>query len=309
MPMENVTDTVEAAIQRLNQIDLQPVMRVENDGHLLCHVWGQREIAAIEVAIATRRPLLIRGEPGSGKSQIAKAAAYILGWMFHSFTVTPRTEPDDLIYRFDAVARLAEAHRGAVSLDPRDDLKYYEPGPLWLAFHWDSARLAGRKGEDNDSRRPSGHVVLIDEIDKADSDLPNSLLEIFGERTLRLPCEPYVVEVSQLLQTQPLVILTTNEDRELPAPFLRRCVVLTLETDPDSVDWLVSKRGCAYFSPVLNERVVRYMPHSVLEQAAELLVEERQQFKKTTFSPPGAAEYLDLLEALHTLRVAGNLDE
>lgn len=270
----------------------------------LCHDWSAREVDALQVALVTRRPLLLRGEPGSGKTQIARAAAHELGWALHAMTVRPRMEPEDVLYRFDAVERLAWAQDKA-HLSQLHSNRFYEPGPLWWALDWTSARKAQLSRSTRDVPEgppPVGHVVLIDEIDKADTDLPNSLLEVFGERELSLPCEPHTLSYRTHDALPPLILLTTNEDRELPAPFVRRCVVLSLEVRADDADWLVERRAKAHFGisgqndnrPCLSERVMR--------GAATLMTQERERFRAAGLAPPGVAEYLDLLQALHALQ-------
>ena len=105
------------------------------------HQWSQREIDALTLAVAAKRPLLVRGEPGTGKTQLARAAANHLGWVLESVTIHSRYEPQDLLYRFDAVKRLADAQLrdvGADWLEARE-AGYWEPGPLWRAFGWRSA--------------------------------------------------------------------------------------------------------------------------------------------------------------------------
>src|SRR3954468_18423833 len=115
------------------------------------HVFGESEVWAIDAALAARRPLLIRGEPGIGKTQLAKAAAVELGRAFLPFVVDARTEARDLLWHFDAVARLAEAQlqgalAGAGTADGsglRDALaveRFIHPRVLWWAFNWSAAR-------------------------------------------------------------------------------------------------------------------------------------------------------------------------
>ena len=191
------------------------------DGHeAAVHQWSQREIDALRLAQAAHRPLLLRGEPGTGKTQLARAVATHLGRTLLSETIHPRFEPSDLVYRHDAVRRLADAQ----AREPLDDHTYWHPGALWQAYNWASACQYGHCRQ---QPAPTGHVILIDEIDKADSDLPNSLLEVLGQRRLSIPALD--LRLSEPADQPPLILITTNEERELPPAFLRRCVVLNLD--------------------------------------------------------------------------------
>lgn len=148
-------------------------------------------IDAIDAALAAQRPLLVRGEPGIGKSQLVRAAARHLGRVSLSRVVDARTESTDLLWHYDAVARLADAQlAGALGAkEPAGRVRrrlavghYLRPGPLWWAFDWtDAARQAkalcqGEPPQDPDPNAPlppdpaRGSVVLVDEIDKADSE-------------------------------------------------------------------------------------------------------------------------------------------
>lgn len=309
--MSTSANNLSQALDSLASIQKNPPITKNEAG--LVHQWSPREAQAIQVALVTRRPLLIRGEPGCGKTQLAAAVAHELGWALHARTVHPRIEAQDLVYQFDAVKRLAYAHRHQTTNDDLDSPRYYEPGPLWWALDWCSAAKAGRRPlcaseQGKDKTQPVGHVVLIDEIDKADSDLPNALLELFGERQLTVPCQQAPLKFPSQGMNPPLILITTNEDRELPAPFLRRCVVLSMDVQADDVSWLVSKRGRAHFS-AKSETNIKYLSGEVLKLAAELMVQERIAFRQAGLVPPGVAEYIDLLEALHALQKAHSWDE
>ena len=178
--------------------------------------------------------------------------------------------------------------------------RFVEPGPLWWAFDWAGAyqQLAVARPKMPEEERPSatapnGVVVLLDEIDKADSSVPNGLLEALGQGTFVGP-----VNGSPIRQegAYPLVVITTNEERTLPNAFLRRCLVLELAL-PTKRDELIDRlitRGRAHFERGING----HPPPSehVLKSAAERLAEHRS---KCTMPPrPGQAEYLDLLRAI-----------
>ncbi len=265
------------------------------------HQWSQPEIDALTLAMAARRPLLVRGEPGTGKTQLARAAAHHLGWVLESTTIHSRYEPQDLLFRFDAVRRLADAQwkdAGAEWLADREPT-YWEPGPLWRAFGWKSAVNHGSCRQEADKAAPKGHVLLIDEIDKAESDLPNALLEVLGQRSFRIPALKLTIGGPD--QPLPLVIITTNEERELPPAFLRRCIVLNLDAGRGQYsDWLLA-RGRAHFGQILGAREKALITDEVLTEAATQLAQDRQAAKNAGLPPPGVAEYLDLLYALHDL--------
>lgn len=264
------------------------------------HQWSEPEIDALTLAYAAGRPLLVRGEPGTGKTQLARAAAQVLDWKLHAETIHPRFEPHELRYRFDAVKRLADAQaragvKGAKALVEH---RYWRPGVLWKAYGWSSAVRFLPKVEG--IAEPKGHVVLIDEIDKADSDLPNSLLEVLAQRSFHV--EPVAELIGGPEGKLPLIVITTNEERDLPAAFLRRCIVLSLEPDAGYAAWLVS-RGKAHFGVLegVKGRDQALLHDDVLWQAAEQLVKDRDAVASLNLSKPGLAEYLDLLYALHTL--------
>ncbi len=274
------------------------------------HVFEPDQVLALRAAEAAGRPLLVRGEPGTGKSQLAHAAAVAAKRLFLPFVVDSRTEATDLLWRFDAVARLADAHLAALpgsglaaGLNP---VAYLQPGPLWWAYNWDSAQA---QADASRSKAPppelppadfgwtsaAGTVLLIDEIDKADADVPNGLLEVLGNGRFSVPMRGEVVRPAAGCPA-PLVIITTNDERELPAAFLRRCLVLTLAlpAGPALIDHLCA-RGALHF-PALAAR-----GDTLLRDAAQMLAEDRDAAAHTGLYPPGLAEYLDLLRALQGL--------
>ncbi len=275
------------------------------------HEFDEESADAILMAWAAERPLLVRGEPGTGKSQLARAAAEELGRLFIAEVVHSRTQAQDLQWRFDPIARLGEAQAAGLTqpgsekdlkslLDPR---RYLNPGVLWWAFHWSSAldqhehqsRHKLYKPETPEGWCPDrGCVLLIDEIDKADPDLPNSLLEILGNRSFSVPWVERVIGQDPAIPT-PLVIITTNEERDLPAAFVRRCLVLNLSVPDDPLEWLC-RRGRIHLPDVT------LCPDATLQSAAEQLIKDREEAKRLGVTPPGQAEYLDLLKAVTTLK-------
>ena len=273
------------------------------------HVFDEASAWAIRAALAAQRPLLVRGEPGAGKSQLARAAAEVLGRLFITEVVHTRSESQDLQWRFDAVGRLGDAQAlGATrltadevrnQLDPRN---YLSPGALWWVFDWQAALDQHERGgrQSNPPLPPpdwqpeQGCVLLIDEIDKADADLPNGLLETLGNGGFSVPWLAEPVGVKPGLTT-PLVVITTNEERELPAAFLRRCLVLNLALPQRQEDFLQAliSRGRVHFGASL--------PDEVYSEAARQLWEDRQAAETQGVTPPGQAEYLDMLRVVKNL--------
>ncbi|HYH67519.1 MAG TPA: AAA family ATPase, partial [Urbifossiella sp.] len=164
------------------------------DGQPGVHLFDEASVWAVRAALAANRPLLVRGEPGVGKSQLARAAAVWLNRPFLSVVVDVRTESQDLLWSFDAVHRLAQAQIcGALKVtNPAEwlgEAKFVHPGKLWWAFDWKDAKDQAEKVQDPipscpETWKPGGGcVLLIDEIDKAESDVPNGLLEALGSRS------------------------------------------------------------------------------------------------------------------------------
>jgi MoxR-like ATPase len=284
------------------------------------HRFQANDLWAIRAALAANRPLLVRGEPGIGKSQLARAAAEVLRVPFMYKVIDARCECSDLLYDYDAVSRLAQAQVLGQRNAPenwRDQLletRFVRPGILWWGFDWDSALSQskryhdGRKEADKNSReawleppKPEGWevkhgcVVLIDEIDKADTDVPNGLLEALGNMGFDVPLTGAAVAMSSDA-VPPLVVVTTNEERELPAAFLRRCLVYSMSMDdhPQGELGFLLSRGRDHFNDQITD-------DEVYNEAAEQLLKDRSTSTGQGLVKPGAAEYIDLLRALTKL--------
>jgi len=273
------------------------------------HLFDEKSVKAINAALAARRPLLVRGEPGVGKSQLARAAARKLGRAFVSYTVDMHTESHDLLWSFDAVQRLADAQLGKALGEDRMTLRqalainnYIHPAPLWWGFNWESARTQtvdvlnlSPPPQLNGCDPANGCVVLIDEIDKAEMDVPNGLLEALGDGSFTPQGRKEGVNASEKF---PLVIITTNEERGLPDAFVRRCLVLHLDPFTGAREEIVERmvlRGTRHF-PELDEA-------KVIRKAVDMLLEDRANTKQKPL--PGQAEYLDLLRAVFHLQEDG----
>jgi MoxR-like ATPase len=141
-------------------------------------------------------------------------------------------------------------------------------------------------------RTAEGAVLLIDEIDKAEPDIPNDLLEVLDTRAFSVKGRPIVAERQQLL-----IVITTNVERELPAPFMRRCVVFRMPDPPDG-----------WFADIA---AVRYpaVPRALADALEVRLRAARKRDRDRGLRPPGTAEYLDALAALSALDVTGRETE
>ena len=280
------------------------------------HVFDKRSLKAIDAARAARRPLLVRGEPGTGKSQLARAAAQVLGSHFIYKVIDAQTEIEDLWFRYDAVRRLGEAQLLAVmhgksspdELNKRLNLKHFIiPGPMWWAFDWQGANqhckdaeLAKNEyptyaSENNNALENKSSVLLLDEIDKAEADLANSLLEVLGNGSFKVDLLGKTVGANN--NTCPLVIITSNDERHLPPAFLRRCLVLklTLPKEEKKFIELLCERGGQHHQDSKGNSVIA---REVLEEAAKQLWQDRVKAENLGLSLPGQAEYLDMLNVL-----------
>ncbi|MEH6525044.1 MAG: MoxR family ATPase [Sneathiella sp.] len=155
---------------------------------------------AVNAAITLERPLLIKGEPGTGKTVLAQEVANALGKRFIEWNIKSTTKAQQGLYEYDAVSRLRDSQLGDDKV--HEISNYIRPGKMWEAFTADESP-----------------ILLIDEIDKADIEFPNDLLQELDRM------EFFVYETQETIKAthRPLVIITSNNEKELPDAFLRRC--------------------------------------------------------------------------------------
>lgn len=292
------------------------VLAKDDSKGTLPYVFDDAMAIAIDVAFATNRPLLVSGNPGCGKSRLADALAELQGWSLLSRTITSRTRLETLTAEVDQLRRLNDAQARQPGAELRPDGFYLNPGIFWWAFDPESARYRGLNSADakefqvelgypGTERKPAdgqvdGTVLLIDEIDKAEPDLPNDLLEPLDRRRFDLPDgfhthgihgQREFVEAPPAKERHLLTIITTNRERELPQAFLRRCVLLEID-DPD--EGLLVKIASHHFSTGDQVRMLA---------VADILVRLRKQADKQRVRPPGTAEMLDAVHACEELRI------
>src|SRR3954462_9935795 len=216
---------------------------------------------AVNAAITLQRPLLVKGEPGTGKTMLAEEVADALGMPLMQWHIKSTTKAQHGLYEYDAVSRLRDSQLGDERV--HDIRNYIVKGMLWQAFSSDAQS-----------------VLLIDEIDKADIEFPNDLLRELDRM------EFYVYETREMVQAKhrPLVIITSNNEKELPDAFLRRCFFHYIKfPDRDTMEQIV-----AVHYPNLKKEL--------LAQALQTFYEVREVpgLKKK----PSTSEFLDWLKLL-----------
>jgi MoxR-like ATPase len=188
---------------------------------------------AVNAAVTLRRPLLVKGEPGTGKTVLAHEIAKAIGAPLIEWNVKSTTKAQQGLYEYDAVARLRDGQLGDERV--HDIRNYIKKGKLWEAF-----------------TAPELPVLLIDEIDKADIEFPNDLLQELD----RMSFDVYETQERIEAKERPIVVITSNNEKELPDAFLRRCFFHYIKfPDPETMREIVE----VHFPGIQKQLVTKAM--------------------------------------------------
>ncbi|WP_111979908.1 AAA family ATPase [Algibacillus agarilyticus] len=250
-----------------------------------CYRLDGEHIGAIQAAYFANRPLLVRGDPGLGKSQLALAIAAILDFDLITSPIHYNTTIEDLLYSIDHLQRLHDVQANNKTPEQLAIKNYVKPGKVWQAI-----------APENQSKpcKKEGRVLLIDEIDKADSTLPNALLEVLNNKSITIPHMD--VPITQKADHQVFIVITSNEERLLPEAFLRRCAILDLRLPKDK-NQAVEQLICIYQAHCEKELIIPLDKDETVNAIATWVVEQRQ--KQDANYQSGTSEFLDVIKAVN----------
>lgn len=259
-----------------------PQRRQQSDpaGYLM----DDRLVDAVNVALVLSQPLLLTGEPGTGKTELANRLAWELGFGEPLvFNTKSASTARDLFYTFDTMGRFHAAQTGEGSAKNLDYISYSALGAaILLSRRKDD--VAGLLPADFAHDGPRRTVVLVDEIDKAPRDFPNDLLHEVMALSFRIP-ELRNAEVAADLALRPVLVLTSNSERNLPDAFLRRCVFYNIPF-PDE----------ARLAAIIVSRLPEFRDGArpLLDSSIDLFMEVRRRLRR----PPSTAELINFIQVL-----------
>ena len=251
----------------------------KTDQFMYPYLPGDRLIDSVNLAIYLEKPLLLKGEPGCGKTKLASAVAYELNLPLETWFIKSTSRAQDGLYVYDSIRRLRDAQLVATDKKNIEDAfdafdapeTYVRWGPLGKAFQNDLPT-----------------ILLIDEIDKADIDFPNDLLLELDERRF------IVEETGQKIQarTSPIVFITSNDEKDLPDAFLRRCLFHYIEfPDREQLERILSSRFSEASVAMVNKATTRFL------ELRESIQRESSKLSKNV----STSELIDWFEALGQL--------
>ena len=265
-------------------------------------------IKAVNLAIYLRRPLLLEGEAGCGKTRLAKAVAYKLGLPYYRWDVRSNSKAQDGLYTYDAILRLHDVQIRQLGNNPTEEITNNPQ---------DSQKNQGEETIKRDPSKPEDYrtlgalgkafdfkgcpsVVLIDEIDKASIDFPNDLLTVLDEPwKFTIPETGETIEANE--HNRPIVIITSNREKgNLPAPFLRRCIYFYIEFPKEQLSEIVKahdeKANQAKQVDGKSKKAKPKDEEDIVERGIKCFLKIRED--ESLVKKPGTSEFLDWLEAL-----------
>jgi MoxR-like ATPase len=258
---------------------------------------------AVNLAIRLNRPLLLEGEPGCGKSELSRAVFYELShkytnydWDYRLWNVQSTSKAQDGFYTYDYIGRLQAAQLKEINIqddasNPANPANYLELGALGYAFDRDFIKKLNRVYKQKEDQKPYRTIVLIDEIDKADTDFPNDLLLALEEQRFEIKDLRPRRWLTANREAAPIVFITSNQERELPNAFLRRCLYHYIEfPSGEELKTIITSRFESPPQDLVNQAIQRFL------ELREAMNDEKEETAKKV----STSELIDWFTILNT---------